>query len=163
MTAPASADAQDRALAAFRGLVLSVYPAAVYWLTHEYAVAESDGATFSGTPTDATISPQLPTRVPYAPSLAGASCVVPVGTLAYVGFANADPSKPFLVRFGAGSTSTAVSLAAGTVTLSIGGELKHVVCYGDNITVPVGGGAAAGPIIQNPATAPNAVSLVTAQ
>ena len=117
MTAPAQATATDRALAAFRSLVLSVYPAAIYWIVHEYAVAESDGLTFSGTPTDATFSPSLPTHVPYAPALAGASCVVPVGALAYVGFANGDPAKPFLVRFGAGvtSASTAINAAAPVV------------------------------------------------
>lgn len=99
MTAPVQATHTDRALSAFRRLVLSVYPAAIYWLTHEYAVVESDGLTFSGQPTDPTFSPALPTQVPYAPALAGSSCIVPVGALAYVAFANGDPCKPFLVRF----------------------------------------------------------------
>jgi hypothetical protein len=111
MSAAAPISALDRSLAAFRALVLSVYPAAVYWITHEYEVVESDGATFSGTPTDAAFSPPLPTHVPYSPALAGASCVVPPGTLAYVAFANADPAKPFLVRFGQPSTATAIGLA----------------------------------------------------
>lgn len=106
MSAPSPISALDRSLVAFRSLVLSVHPEAVYWITHEYLVVESDGRTFSGTPTDPKFSPPLPTHVPYSPALAGASCVVPPGTLAYVAFANADASKPFLVRFGPGSLVT---------------------------------------------------------
>lgn len=113
MSAIVSPTALDRMLAALRLLVRNFFPALTYWIVHEYAVEESDGTTFSGLPTDAGFSPALPTRVPYAPSLAGSSCVVPIGTLAYVGFANADPSKPFLVRFGAGASATQVGLAGG--------------------------------------------------
>lgn len=117
MTAPAQATAADRALSAFRRLVSSVFPGFVYALVHEYSVAESDGTTFSGTPTDPTFSPQLPTGVPYAPSLAGSSCIVPVGTLAYVGFANADPAKPYLVRF---QQVTPTSATVDASALSLG-------------------------------------------
>lgn len=121
MSAVQSATAADRALSAFRRLVATVFPGFLYALVHEYAVAESDGLTFSGTPTDPDFSPPLPTGVPYAPSLAGSSCVVPVGTLAYVGFANADPGKPYLVRFAQVTpTSTAVD-ASGTVTVGASG------------------------------------------
>lgn len=170
--------ALDRALAALRMLVKSFFPALVYWITHEYAVEESDGRTFSGRPTDPTFSPQIPVGVPYSPALAGAYSVVPKGTLAYVAFANADPSKPFLVRFAAGATSTTttidatdgitlggsstlVTLGSGRVALAIGAETYYLVCYGDQVNVPVVGGVVAqGAITQNPATAPNSIAKV---
>lgn len=144
MTAAAQATDLDRALSAFRRLVVSVYPAAVYWIVHEYVVAESDGATFSGTPTDPSFSPALPTQVPYAPSLAGSYSVVPAGVLAYVGFANGDPSKPYLVRFGAGVTASSVSLASAPVATSPADAAaeRRVVCYGDLVQL----GSTAGPM-----------------
>lgn len=140
MSPPVAPTALDRTLVSLRALVLSFLPALKYWIVHEYSVHESDGATFSGLPTDATFSPQLPTRVPYAPALAGATCIVPQGTLAYVGFANADPSKPYLVRFGAGATSTTTTIDAGTV--NIGDGFARIVREGDVYTV----GVATGPI-----------------
>jgi hypothetical protein len=118
MTTPAQPTDLDRFLAALRKLVLHALPALKYWIVHEYLVVESDGVTFSGTPTDPDFSPALPVGVPYAPALAGSYSVVPVGTLAYVGFANADPSKPYLVRFGALATSTQTVLAASAVALA---------------------------------------------
>lgn len=139
----------DRAAAALRIFVASVFPQALYWIVHEYAVTESDGATFSGKPTDPSFSPPLPQRVPYAPALAGASCVVHAGTLAYVGFANADPGKPFLVRFGAGASSTTTTIDAGTV--NIGDGYARIVREGDVYTV----GAATGPITFVSTTDPN--------
>lgn len=137
MSAPVEPTALDRALHAFRVLVRSVFPMAVYWIVHEYSVAESDGLTFSGTPTDATFSPQLPVRVPYSPALAGSSSVVPAGTLAYVGFANADPSKPFLVRFGAGATSTSTTIDA-TSSMAIGASAGAVTIAGGDVTDATG-------------------------
>lgn len=102
----------DRLLRAFRKLVLSCMPQLVYWIAHEYTVIESDGSTFSGLPTDADFSPQLPTRVPYAPSLAGSQCVVPQGTLAHVIFVNADSSKPRCVGFDLPSIPTSATVDA---------------------------------------------------
>lgn len=152
--------ATDRAMGAFRKLVLSVYPAAIYWIVHEYSVVTSDGLTFSGRPTDESFSPALPTNVPYAPALAGTSSIVPAGTLAYVGFANADPSKPYLVRFGSGLPTDTTIDATDTISIGLdaskiflGGTTvatapttaaaeRRVVCYGDNLSV----GSAAGPI-----------------
>lgn len=130
----------DRTLAAMRALVKTFFPQLVYWIVHEYSVYESDGLTFSGLPTDANFSPQLPTRVPYAPSLAGSYSVVPQGTLAYVGFANADPSKPYLVRFGAGSTSTVTAIDAAAINL--GTAEARLVREGDLYQI----GTTAGPI-----------------
>lgn len=180
MTVPVKPTDADRLLRAFRKLVLSCMPQLVYWIAHEYTVIESDGATFSGLPTDADFSPQLPTRVPYAPSLAGSQCIVPQGTLAHVVFINADASKPRCVGFdlpsvptgatvdasgtvAVGPSASAVKLANGTIALAIGAELYHVVCYGDNVAIQVVGPAAAGTILQNPLTAPNPISKVTAQ
>lgn len=157
MTVPAQPTTSDRALAAMRLLVRSFFPQFLYWIAHEYAVQESDGATFSGLPTDASFSPALPTRVPYSPSLAGSSCVVPVGILAYVAFANADPSKPYLVRFGAGLPTSATVDASGVATIgpSAGAvqvgrapitsplaAVGHFVRFGDVVSV----GAATGPV-----------------
>lgn len=116
----------DRGLAAMRSLVKSFFPQLVYCIAHEYIVAESDGLTFSGTPTD-TFSPQLPTKIPYSCAIAGTSCKVPIGTLAYVAFANADPSKPYLVRFGALSSATAIGLAGGGPAVARVGDLAFRV------------------------------------
>jgi hypothetical protein len=154
MTAPVAATPLDRAAAALRAFIVSVFPQALYWITHEYSVQESDGTTFTGTPTDATFSPPLPVRVPYAPALAGAVSTVPAGTLAYVGFANADPGKPFLVRFGPGATSTTTTVDAGTVNVgptassvvlagasavstspTTAASERRVVCYGDPVVI----------------------------
>lgn len=152
----------DRTMAAFRLLVESVYPAAVYWICHEYSVVESDGETFSGTPTDATFSPALPTRVPYAPSLAGSFTVVPQGTIAHVVFVNADPSKPRCVGFDLPTLPTSTTIDA-TGTIAVGPNASEVVltdatsvatspataaserrimCYGDIISVGVASGPA---------------------
>lgn len=160
MTAFVAPTPQDRALAAFRKLVLSVLPAARYLVTHEYSVVSSDGLTFSGLPTDATFSPALPVGVPYAPALPGAYAIVPAGTLAYVGFANADPAKPFLVRFvmqtpttsnvdasgmvNVGASASAVVLANATPVATTPGDAateRRVVCYGDSVIVGVAAGA----------------------
>ena len=138
MTALSEPTNLDRGMRAFRALVSSVFPAARYWIVHEYTVHESDGMTFSGLPTDAEFSPQLPTRVPYSPALAGSYSVVPQGTLAYVGFANADPSKPYLVRFGSTlPTSTVIDVAAGSVVTV--GDPTHttnaVACVGNTASL----------------------------
>jgi len=141
MTVPAQPTPLDRTMEALRALILSVFPALKYWVVHEYAVIECDGLTFSGQPTDADFSPALPTAVPYAPALAGAYSVVPIGTLAYVGFANADPSKPYLVRFTANATSTTTTIDAGTVNVgpgasavNIGDGFAAIVREGDSYT-----------------------------
>jgi hypothetical protein len=161
MSTPVATDPADRALAALRALVKLFLPQLVYWIVHEYRVVASDGVTFSGQPTDG-FSPQLPTNVPYAPALAGTSCVVPAGTLAYVGFANADSSKPYLVRFGNGATSSVTAIDA-TSEVDVGASAskvvlanastvltspataatqRRVVCYGDTLSV----GSSSGPI-----------------
>lgn len=129
MTAAASPTPLDRAAAAFRalvrafGIITADSPLALTCV-HEYAVTSSDGATFTGNPTDPTFSPPLPVGVPYAPALAGSTCIVPAGTLAYVGFANADPAKPFMIRFGAGSmaTSTAINGTASSPKAARAGD-----------------------------------------
>lgn len=118
MTTPVQPTDRDRFLAALRKLVLHALPALKYWIVHEYIVVASDGVTFSGTPTDPDFSPALPVGVPYAPALAGTYSVVPAGCYAYVGFANADPSKPYLVRFGNLATSSQTVIAASAVALA---------------------------------------------
>lgn len=156
--------ASDRALAALRALVRSFFPQLVYWFAHEYSVAESDGTTFSGTPTDTTVSPQLTTRVPYSPSLAGSSCVVPVGTLAHVVFVNADPSKPRCVGFDLPAIPTQATVdATGTMTvgpsagtvqvgktfnvISPTDAVGHFVRYGDAVTIGLTAGAINTPLV----------------
>lgn len=132
--------ASDRTLAAMRKLVASFFPSLIYWIAHEYSVQQSDGATFAGIATDPGFSPALPTRVPYAPSLAGSSCVVPVGTLAHVIFINADPSKPRCVGFDLPAVPTVTSINAGTIAL--GTAEARLVREGDVYSV----GSAVGPI-----------------
>lgn len=156
----------DRSLAAFRTLVLSVIPQAVYWIVHEYSVVDSDGATFSGRPTDAAFSPDLPTRVPYSPSLAGSSCVVPAGTLAYVGFANGDGGKPYLVRFGSGLPTSSTVDATGSV--NVGASASKVLAgsatrwaLGDGDVVTFNGFT--GPIVWNAAGTPSGATPAPGQ
>lgn len=159
MTALVNATPTDRALAALRKLVLSALPALRYWIVHEYSVIESDGNAFSAVPTDATFSPALPVGVPYSPSLAGSFALVPEGTLAYVGFANADPAKPYLVRFAqVVPTDTTIDNTAtmylgtqaqriicanatpvATAPLTASAE-RRVVCYGDRVNVGIASG-----------------------
>jgi hypothetical protein len=163
MSAPTFATPLDRAAAALRAFVVSVFPQLLYFVVHEYSVQECDGSTFTGVPTDATFSPPLPVGVPYAPALAGATSVVPAGTLAYVGFANADPSKPYLVRFGSTATSTTTTIDA-TSQVAVGASSpavilagasavstspttaaseRRVVCYGDPVVIGVTSGTIA--------------------
>lgn len=139
MTTPPTA--ADRTLDAMRRLVTSFFPALRFYIVHEYAVqassVDSDGvAVFSALPTDPTFSPPLPVGVPYSPSLAGSSCVVPVGTLAYVGFANADGGKPYVVRFGPG-VATSATVDAGAIKL--GDARGTVVREGDTVLIFPGG------------------------
>ena len=141
----------DRALAAFRALVRSVFPGLVHIFVHEYSVIFSDGATFAGVPTDPTLSPELPTNVPYSPSLAGSSVVVAQGTLAHVIFVNGDPSKPRCVGFDLPQVPTSVTIDAKSsvaIAPSSGAIMgspttaKRLVREGDVYTV----GTASGPI-----------------
>jgi hypothetical protein len=134
MTEPTT---DDRTLDAFRKLVRNEDPRRTYQGLHEYAVQRADAATFDGLPTDPTFSPQLPTGVPYRPALAGSSCVPTAGTLAYVAFANQDPSKPILVAFGPTLPSEATVDATGTV--AIGPSADTVELAGGNVTDLTGG------------------------
>ena len=136
----------DRSLDAFRKLVRAEDPLRTYQGLHEYAVQSADATTFDGTPTDATFSPALPTRVPYRPALAGSSCVPANGTLAYVMFANSNPSKPVLVGFGPTLPLTVGINAVGAIALGDPDDLVPtlgaVIREGDTVLV----GAVAGPI-----------------
>ncbi len=116
----------DRALRSFNAIVRAEDQNRTFRAVYEYSVEDSDGATFSGLPVDASVSPQIPTRVPYSPSLAGTQCVVPKGTLAYVAFNNGDPTKPVLRAFG-GTLPSAVTVdATDTLALIPSGNLCTV-------------------------------------
>lgn len=125
MTQPAPVTPLDRTLRAFRALVASVFPTLLYYATWEYQVARADGSTFDGSPTEQGLPLPSLVGVPYRGSLAGSTCVPVVGTLAYVAFANGDPSKPVLIAFGpcppasgpASALPTAIRLDAETVTV----------------------------------------------
>jgi len=138
MSATVQPTDEDRLLRAFRKLVQSFFPQSIYWYVHEYTVIESDGATFSGLPTDTDFSPQLPVRVPYAPSLAGSQCVVPQGTLAHVVFINGDGNRPRCVGFDLPLPLRVQDLPTST-TVDASGSLKvgpsaSVVVVGDPTT-----------------------------
>lgn len=62
----------------------------------------------------------------------------------------------------AGASASLVHLGSGTEQLAIGVEVatSRPVVYGNNVQIPVVGAFAVGPIIQNPATAPNAIAKV---
>ncbi len=107
----------DRTLAAFRALVRSVYPALRYFGRYRYSVHSATATTFDGIPVDATVAPALPTGVPYAPALAGSSCIPTQGTIAHVMFADGDPGQPWCVGFESGGASSATTIDAGAVNL----------------------------------------------
>ena len=100
MTQPAPITPADRLLRAFRSLVASVFPNLLYFATWEFQVQRADGSTFDGSPTEQGLPLPSLVGVPYRGSLAGSTCVPVAGTLAYVTFANGDPSRPILVGFG---------------------------------------------------------------
>lgn len=87
---------------------------------------------------------------------------------AIIGHAPLNRSTPDALKIDCASTlrigesASLVHLGSGTSPLAIGAEItgRRVVCYGDNVTIPVAGAAAVGAIVQNPATAPNAISKV---
>ncbi len=150
MTEPTT---DDRTMRAFRALTRNEDPQRTWQAIYEYAVQDADGSTFSGLPVDAETTPALPTRVPYRPSIAGATCTPTKGTIAYVFFANADQSKPRLLAFDAtipeaftldatstiaiGASADEVDLAGGNTSDSTG--LGRVVRYGDPILFSVPG------------------------
>lgn len=161
MTQPLPPTTADRLLRAFRSLVASVFPNLLYFATWEFQVQRADGSTFDGSPTEQGLPLPALVGVPYRGSLAGSTCNPAPGTLAYVTFANGDPSRPILVAFGqTKATSTtidgstvAVGPGASVVELAGGSDLLfpsavtgRVVRYGDLVSIPVSGVVAAGPI-----------------
>jgi hypothetical protein len=100
MSQPVDPTVLDRILRAFRALVKTVAPNLLYFATWEYQIQSADGSTFDGAPTEQGIPLPALVGVPYMPALAGTTCVPKQGSIAYVTFANGDPSKPVLVGFG---------------------------------------------------------------
>lgn len=116
MTQPAPVTPLDRLLRAFRSLVAMVSPNLLYFATWEYQVQSADGSTFDGSPTEQGLPLPSLVGVPYRPSLAGTTCTPQPGTLAYITFANGDPTKPILVAFGPCPPASGPSSALPTAT-----------------------------------------------
>ncbi len=141
MTTPTAA---DRTLDAFRRLVRSVFPLALYFGRYRYAVHSATATTFDGTPVNADVAPALPTGVPYAPSLAGSSCIPTQGTIAHVMFADGDPGQPWCVGFEGTGASTTTAIDAGSVLFGAGAAT--VIREGDKIALDLTPGPTLGTI-----------------
>ena len=94
------------------------------------------------------------------------------GDRVVVVFRDAKANQPAVIGFESLTTgrhpkisldAAALVLCGTTDALAVGAEVtgRRVVCYGDQVTVPVAGAAAAGPLLQNPATSPNHISKVS--
>lgn len=109
MTTPTAA---DRTLDAMRRLVRTFFPALAYFGRYRYSVHSATASTFDGTPVNPDVAPALPTGVPYAPALAGSSCIPVAGTIAHVMFADGDPGQPVCVGFEGVTIPTAATVDA---------------------------------------------------
>lgn len=127
MTQTATPTPLDRIMRAFRSLVRAEDPNRTYGFgPWEYQVQIATATTFDGSPTEQNFPLPPLVGVPYRPSLAGSSCVPEPGTLAYVAFVNADPSKPILVAFGQTLPLSADVDAAATGTVTVGATAASV-------------------------------------
>jgi len=167
----------DRTLAAMRLLITAQDPSRGFRSIYEYSVTACDGHTVSGVPLDPTEAPPLPEGVPYRPGLAGSFAVPVPGSLAYVFFANGNPSKPRLLSFdetlptsstvdasgqvSVGPSAAHVQLASGFDLLPLGGEIGRVVRYGDLVSIPVVAAVATG-AITGMIPGPNHIAKVSA-
>lgn len=134
MTQPATPTARDRIMRAFRSLVRAEDPNRSYGFgPYEYQVQSATSTTFDGSPTEQNFPLPPLVGVPYRPSIAGATCTPTAGTLAYVAFANADPSKPILICFGP-TTPEQVSIDA-TGNVNLGNATHAVIRESDQILI----------------------------
>lgn len=116
----------DRLRGAFLSLVRSVAPQLLYLGCYEYRIVTSQPPTtpgdltwsISGVPADAALLPLLP-------SLAGISMwpgpvwgysMPVVGSIALVGFVNADPRKPYVAALGPTAPPTSVAIGSAAAT-----------------------------------------------
>lgn len=142
---------------AFRSLVASVFPTLLFYATWEYQVEEADGSTFSGSPTEQGLPLPSLVGVPYRCALAGTTCVPTPGTLAYVAFANGDPSKPILIAFGPcppasgpqDAAPSAIRIDATSVTVGDpAGNPKAVGRVDDEVAIGFLSGAVVGATVE---------------
>ncbi len=124
---PDATTTRDRTMVALRSLMRSEDPGRVPgggpW---EYQVERADAQTFDGSPTSQDFPLPALVNVPYAPSLAGTSCVAKKGTLAYVSFINRDPTRPLLVGFGATLPTKVTIDTTGTVEIGASASAVNV-------------------------------------
>jgi hypothetical protein len=95
------------------------------------------------------------------------------GDLVIVQFRDARQERPVVTGFAplTGShvhpkvsiNAAALVLCGATDALAIGAEVtgRRVVCYGDKVAIAVSGATTTGPILQDPASAPNPISKVS--
>lgn len=153
-------------------IVANAFPALAYGYPRTYVVASvaASGALDLVPPSDAMHLAELAAVTPY--TIAGVRIEPAVGTEVLVVFADADPRRPRVLGFAAGTPANAwidaggtvrigenasdVEIAGGSVTLTPAQAIGRVVRYGD----PAAIGAATGVIVLPPPT--GAVSRVTA-
>lgn len=116
--------ASDRTMVALRALMRAEDPQRVPAGIWEYQVQGATSTTFDGSPTEQNFPLPPVVGVPYRSSFAGATCTPTQGTLAYVAFANQDPTRPILIAFGP-TTPVAMSLDANT-TVTVGASSTQV-------------------------------------
>ena len=112
----------DRFRAAFLSLVRSVAPQLLYLGVYEYRIVTAQAATIpgditwaiSGVPADAALSTLLPplANVSMWPGPVWGYSVPAPGSIARVGFVNADPAKPYVQ--GLGPTAPPISVVLGS-------------------------------------------------
>lgn len=173
MTQVAGPTLTDRLTAAFRVLIRAEDPNRDYRGVWEYIVQATDGVTCDLAPTDTTIPhPPLP-KIVMRVGIPGCVSKPSKGSLAYVTFANGDPSKPYVVGYdgtkaqqiningtspAAARTNDAVN--AGYVVVAASGAAggPYFVAVGTPIVYPGNaGGASAALAAANALTPPGIV------
>lgn len=163
-----------------RGIMVKLFPALVFGGVHSYVVATDHG--------DGALSLAPTARVLHGPRLRveqwagpGIEAGLSVGDKLLLVFVDNDAAQPAIIghmplRQGKpgslkidatgtiriGASAALVHFGSGTEAVALGAEAigRRVVCYGDQIQVPVSGVVAQGPITQNAITAPNQIAKV---
>ncbi len=172
---------EDDVLGGLEPLVRAQLPLTDFHAFYEYGVAGQNGDRLDLRPALAGLGlPDLPGFLP-RPGAAGAKATLRPGSKVLVGFANGDPSRPFVAFFEApggggflplsasldasedvtiGESAGMVRLGSGDDVLVPGLEVGRVVRYGDQVMFPVGtaGTPTALPIL---GSAPGAVGAPT--
>ena len=163
-----------------RELVFKLAPSLILTGVHTYTVTKDSGdGRYDLAPGQGVLHPP---RLRVAQwSAPGTEATLFVGDKVLLVFVDNDEGKPVMIghmplregkpanveidaqgQITIGASSPLVVIGSGPGPLAVGAEIagRRAICYGDNVQIPVVGASAIGPIIQNPATAPNSISKV---